>query len=231
MAKRENFDFWWLAKLSNVERAEVLHLWDRCGQLAQRALSRGPVVPAWFALRLLLVERARFSELMEKGVLEVFDVGRHRFVTGRSIDKFAKKLAKMQWLAVAPQWAMYYEELRRLTVAKGLLLPFELAAELLHISAGRLSTVSKQHHFEIEYFHGKPLVPLKSVSAYGEKRPRLGSEPYLPDESWTKEQEALLGTKTDRVVGEMLGRSCNRVRQRRRQLGIAPFMKQNRVRL
>ena len=46
-----------------------------------------------------------------------------------------------------------------------------------------------------------------------------------PHRLWTEEEAALLGTATDREVGELIGRTAKAVRDKREKLGIEPFVK------
>src|SRR5208282_4984109 len=49
---------------------------------------------------------------------------------------------------------------------------------------------------------------------------KLGIAPACPAHRWTKEEEALLGTRPDRAVGGLIARTREAVALRRHKLGI-----------
>lgn len=122
------------------------------------------------------------------------------------------------------------EEQERVTVQKPFLVPAALAAKLAHVTRPYIYLLIMQGRLEGVKFQGRRMATLGSVRLYARERPKQGVRP-VPEKPWTKKEEALLGTKTDRAVAELLGRVSFRVRRHRLELGIKSFRKNNRVRL
>jgi len=150
--------------------AKRITLWDECEHLDRIATKRGPMVPPWFALRMLLIERARFWKFIKDGDLEAVGVSGHYFIAGKSIDALVKRLAEFQCPVVVPRWAGLYQDFRNVSAENGLLLPTALAADLLDISPNNVSVlVRKGHLFKLEVEAGV-LFSLRSIRAYAEAK-------------------------------------------------------------
>ena len=143
------------------------------------------------------------------------------------------------WLANLPEqkrrevtrlWG-HCELEERVSVKRPFLVSMAVAARLLDVTRSLPYWLVRRGRLQAVKYRGRSMIPIESVRAYagGPDCHRVRSR--MPQKPWTKKEEALLGKKTDRLVGEKLGRSWFHVRLRRLQLGIAPSQKNNRVRL
>lgn len=90
MLEADVAEFPFTAELPKRERTRLQTLWDNLAEIRAVVESKGMVIPASLAAKVLGVSRQRVFQLIEDGRLENVEMNGHNFVTEASVIQFAK---------------------------------------------------------------------------------------------------------------------------------------------
>ncbi len=131
MSDDRAFPFPWPTNLTGRHKSQVVTYWKRFWQLQGITKESGMLVPLLFSAKLLHVSWRRVRRLIGDGLLEGVDVCGHHFVTGNSIERYARTerkrrrhslVAQQERPKLAQIWQRF-RELQRVAEAARLLVP------------------------------------------------------------------------------------------------------------
>ena len=87
-------DFPFVADLAKAERKEVRSVWSELDRIADAVELHGVVLPQTFVADLLSVSRTRVAQLIDTGRLDAVEISGRRFVTEKSLRRWASSIHK-----------------------------------------------------------------------------------------------------------------------------------------